>query len=62
MLLVAVPVVLYLLIAYREQALQFLPYLLLLLCPLMHWFMPCKGRGEGEDSTATETKGAEQHG
>jgi hypothetical protein len=34
-----------LLLDHRDHALQYLPYLLVLACPLMHFFMPGHGHG-----------------
>ena len=34
-----------LLLDHRDHALQYAPYLLILACPLMHFFMPGHGHG-----------------
>lgn len=40
----------FLITEHRAHAVQFLPFLLLLACPLMHWFHGHGGHGGGESS------------
>lgn len=49
-----------LLLDHRDHALQYLPYLLILACPLMHFFMPGHGHGGSHQSREGESGGVDR--